>query len=75
MKLKISLGQFDVKLGRPAENLETVRRLTAEAAQRGSDMVVFPELWPTGYDLENIIEAFNYVETGQKTGIVVINVR
>lgn len=53
MKLTISLGQMDVKLGDPAANWETVQTMTAEAKRRGSDMVVFPELWSTGYDLEN----------------------
>ena len=53
MKLTISLGQMDVKLGDPAANLATVAAMTAEAARRGSDLVVFPELWSTGYDLEN----------------------
>lgn len=51
-KLTISLGQMDVRLGDPAGNLATVRKMTAEAARRGSDMVVFPELWSTGYDLD-----------------------
>lgn len=57
MKLTISLGQLDVKLGDPATNWRTVQTMTAEAKQRGSDLVVFPELWSTGYDLEN---AANY---------------
>ncbi len=51
--LTISLGQMDVKLGDPAANWGTVQAMTAEAARRGSDIVVFPELWSTGYDLEN----------------------
>lgn len=53
MKLTISLGQMDVKLGDPAANWETVQTMTAEAKRRGSNLVVFPELWSTGYDLEN----------------------
>ncbi|WP_420627757.1 carbon-nitrogen family hydrolase [Candidatus Leptofilum sp.] len=53
MKTTISLGQMDVKLGDPAANWRTVQAMTAEAARRGSDLVVFPELWSTGYDLEN----------------------
>ncbi|MFQ5421157.1 MAG: carbon-nitrogen family hydrolase [Anaerolineae bacterium] len=53
MKLTISLGQMDVKLAEPAANLATVAVMTAEAARRGSDVVVFPELWSTGYDLAN----------------------
>ncbi|MCP4359655.1 MAG: carbon-nitrogen family hydrolase [Chloroflexi bacterium] len=53
MKITISLGQMDVKLARPQANIATVQRMTAEAAQHGSDVIVFPELWSTGYDLEN----------------------
>ncbi len=53
MRLAISIGQMDVQLGLPQENLAVVTRMTAEAARRGSDVVVFPELWSTGYDLEN----------------------
>ena len=45
MKLTISLGQMDVILGQPMKNLEQVAAMTAEAARRGSDVVVFPELW------------------------------
>ncbi|MCB8942307.1 MAG: carbon-nitrogen family hydrolase [Ardenticatenaceae bacterium] len=44
---------MDVVLGEPEQNLATARRMVAEAAQRGSDVVVLPELWSTGYDLEN----------------------
>lgn len=49
----ISLGQMNIALGQPALNWEKVRAWTAEAARRGSAVVLFPELWPTGYDLEN----------------------
>lgn len=52
MQVSISLGQMDVQLGKPETNLETVAAMTAEAARRGSQLVVFPELWSTGYDLE-----------------------
>jgi omega-amidase len=54
MSVVISLGQMDVRLGRPDENLAKAEEWTAEAARRGSQLVVFPELWPTGYDLENV---------------------
>ncbi len=53
MEFNISIGQMDVRLGRPEENLAVVARMTAESARRGSDVVVFPELWSTGYDLAN----------------------
>lgn len=53
MKFTISLGQIDIKLGDPDANLAMVKEMSHEAARRGSDVVVFPELWSTGYDLEN----------------------
>lgn len=52
MQLSISLGQFDVTLGDPAANLTKVQALAAEAARRRSHILVLPELWSTGYDLE-----------------------
>lgn len=51
--MKISLAQMDVALGEPEKNLETVRLMAAEAARRGSQLLLLPELWSTGYDLEN----------------------
>ena len=54
MELKVSLGQMDVTLGDPGKNLAKVREMTAEAARRGSQVVLFPELWSTGYDLERV---------------------
>ncbi len=65
MEFTVSLGQMDVAFGSPVVNFETVRRMTAEAARRGSQMVVFPELWSTGYDLSN---AARYA-AGLKDGI------
>ncbi len=53
MKLTISLAQMDIALGQPLANLAKVQEWTAEARRRGSDVVLFPELWSTGYDLEN----------------------
>jgi len=53
MKLTISLAQMDVKLGQPDANLKKVKGLVAQAVQEKADVVVLPELWSTGYDLEN----------------------
>lgn len=55
-QLRISLGQMDVKLGDPAANLRQVQEWTAEAAQRGSALALFPELWSTGGDWEHLQE-------------------
>ena len=53
MKLTISLGQMAVELGNPARNLETAQAFSEEAERRGSHLLVLPELWSTGYDLEH----------------------
>ena len=53
MRITISLAQMDVQLGEPERNLARVHDLVAEASRRGSDIVLLPELWATGYDLGN----------------------
>jgi predicted amidohydrolase len=64
MKFSVSLGQMDVTLGEPEKNLDKVRALTAEARRRGSQLVVLPELWSTGYDLERCEEYATPVDEG-----------
>ncbi len=49
----ISLGQMTPRLGQAEANFAQLREWAAEAAQRGSEMVLFPELWSTGGDLAN----------------------
>ena len=53
MKLTVSLGQMNVRLGDPGKNLERVREITAVSTENKADMLILPELWSTGYDLEN----------------------
>ncbi len=55
MKLTLSLAQFNMINGDPAANLATAQRMAAEAAQRGTDILLLPELWATG-------DAFGYAE-------------
>ncbi len=52
----ISLAQTDVVLGDASANLEAAHSLVVEAYQRDSDLLVLPELWTTGYDLERAAE-------------------
>ena len=52
-KLSISLGQMQIKLARVEDNLDTAERMIHQAAARDSQLVILPELWSTGYDLEN----------------------
>lgn len=51
MHLTISLAQIDIALGDTVTNLAKATEWIAEAAQRKSNLIIFPELWSTGYDL------------------------
>lgn len=52
-QLTLTLVQMDCVLGDPPGNFDRAEAFVAEAARRGSDLVVLPELWSTAYDLEN----------------------
>jgi len=51
MRLTISLAQIDLAWARPELNLARTRELAIEAGRRGSDIILFPELWLSDYDL------------------------
>ena len=53
MKLKISLAQFSFKFSEVEENISIATRAINQAAQEGSDLILLPELWASGYDLKN----------------------
>lgn len=53
MSLRLALGQMDVAVGGPEENLRRAGSLASEAAARGGQLLLLPELWLTGYDLAN----------------------
>jgi omega-amidase len=46
--LTVSLVQMNVQKGVPRTNWATVQRYAAEAAQRGAELAVLPELWDAG---------------------------
>ena len=50
-KLKVALAQIAPVLGQIAENVEIHLRYIAEAKRQAADVIVFPELSLTGYDL------------------------
>jgi omega-amidase len=50
--LTIGLAQMDVPIGRPEVNLARAREFAAQAGQAGADILLLPELWLHGYDLE-----------------------
>ena len=65
MLLTISVAQMDVHIGEPDRNLAHVIDWTAEAARRGSDVVIFPELWDTGYALDRAARLGSPTDTGR----------
>lgn len=63
-KLTISLAQMNIALGDVRKNTARLEEWTAESARRGSHLVVFPELWSTGYALDQASELASVLNTG-----------
>lgn len=49
--MRLALYQGPGVSGRPDENREIMRRIAVESAARGSALVIFPELFASGYNL------------------------
>ncbi len=54
--LTIALAQMDVPQGCPEENLARARGFAAQARGADADLLLLPELWLHGYDLEHAEE-------------------
>lgn len=64
MKLHVALAQIDIVAGDVAANLATVQTLAATAAAHGADLLLLPELWSTGYVLEQATTLADELGTG-----------
>jgi omega-amidase len=53
MRLTLALAQADFELAQPENNYKKATRMIKEAADKGADLVLLPELWASGYDLPN----------------------
>jgi NAD+ synthase len=53
--LKIALAQLNAVVGDIPGNVARIRAARAEAARLGADLVVFPELFVTGYPPEDLV--------------------
>lgn len=51
MPLTLSLAQVHIQLGQPQANYTVAEKCIREAAGQNSALILFPELWSTGYDL------------------------
>jgi omega-amidase len=54
MKYKIACIQMDIAFGNPEQNYKKASRLIDQANANKPDIIVLPELWTTGYDLDNL---------------------
>jgi omega-amidase len=70
--LTVSLVQMDVRKGAPRINWTAVQEHSAEAARRGADLVVFPELWDAGSAFENAKEYASSLSGGLFAQVVAL---
>jgi predicted amidohydrolase len=57
IQLKIALLQMDVAIGEPGENFAKLEMMLERAvnAEQKPDLILFPEMWNTGYALDRIM--------------------
>ena len=55
-KIKVSLLQMNIIPGNPMANRENAVQLINQATLQSTDIVVLPEMWTTGYQLEGIAD-------------------
>lgn len=60
--LRVACIQMEPRFGDKAANLATAARLIAEAAGKGAELIVLPELCNTGYVFASRAEAFSLAE-------------
>ncbi|GFN30713.1 carbon-nitrogen family hydrolase [Paenibacillus xylaniclasticus] len=67
LKLKLALLQIDIQIGEPEANYKKVEQMMLEAlsADNKPDIIMLPEMWNTGYALEQISELAD--ESGNRT--------
>jgi predicted amidohydrolase len=63
--MKIALIQMDVKIGDPEFNFKHAESLMNQAMENEPDVMILPEMWNTGYDLERANEIAD--EDGKRT--------
>ncbi|HZS52633.1 MAG TPA: NAD+ synthase [Bryobacterales bacterium] len=59
--MKIALGQINPTVGDLAGNVDLIIRFAREAANRGADLAVFPELSISGYPPRDLVEKASFL--------------
>lgn len=65
MTIKLALLQMDIAFGDPEANYKKAEKWIETACEKDPDVIVLPELWTTGYDLEHLDTHAD--EEGQRT--------
>ncbi len=65
--MRVALAQINTTIGEFAGNAAKVAEWTARAADRGAELVLFPELTLCGYPPGDLIEVTDFVAEGEET--------
>ena len=63
--MRIALGQINPTVGDLAGNVRLSERFAREAASRGAEAIVFPELSITGYPPRDLVEKRSFIEESE----------
>ncbi|TOZ02714.1 carbon-nitrogen family hydrolase [Leuconostoc pseudomesenteroides] len=56
MTLKVAIAQMNIALGQPEVNEQTVAQYAQKASEAGADILIYPEMWNTGYALTDLTQ-------------------
>src|SRR5262249_34884260 len=65
--MRVALAQINTTVGAHAANAAKIAEWSARAADRGADLVLFPELAINGYSPADLVELGDYVAEGEAT--------
>ncbi len=63
--MRIALGQINPTIGDLTGNTALCSRFALEAAERGAELIVFPELSLTGYPPRDLVEKRSFIEQSE----------
>src|SRR5690242_13436846 len=63
--MRIALGQINTTVGDIDGNIALMTRMAKQAAGRGAELVVFPELSVTGYPPRDLVERRRFVDRSE----------
>ena len=64
--MRIALAQINPTVGDLSGNVDRILRAAREAARRGAEVAVFPELSITGYPPRDLVEKPSFIERSER---------